>query len=95
MKTCAAEVPSSSVGRCGGEEFMILLPGTDARGALLIAEKIRKGFKKISFPHAGNRTVSLGVAQRSKGENADALVLRADKALYEAKNSGKDRSVVL
>lgn len=95
MKTCAAEVPSSSVGRWGGEEFMILLPGTDARGALLIAEKIRKGFKKISFPHAGNRTVSLGVAQRSKGENADALVLRADKALYEAKNSGKDRSVVL
>ncbi len=95
MKERACEVSGASVGRWGGEEFMILLPACDTRKALGIAEKIRKEFSAIAFPQCGCRTISLGVTQRQAGESADSLVLRVDRALYEAKNTGKNRCVCL
>ena len=82
-------------GRWGGEEFMALLPGCDVNAAAKLAEKIRKEFAAISYEIAGPQTVSIGVVQAKHGENADALYVRVDKALYKAKANGKNQVVTL
>ena len=82
------------VGRWGGEEFMVLLPTCPIEMALEIAEEMRAGFASIVFPHAGKRTISLGVAQAARGESADHFCGRVDKALYDAKHAGKNRVMV-
>ena len=87
------------VGRYGGEEFLVVLPETDAEGARLVAERIRRSMREHAFTGVGGRrvTVSLGVAVRlGAGPGApcvEALVAQADKALYEAKGAGRDRAV--
>jgi len=81
--------------RYGGEEFAVILPLTNARGAAGIAERIRAEAMRI---HAGGRalTISSGVASCSeKTTTAHALVEKADRALYQAKSSGKNRVVVI
>jgi diguanylate cyclase (GGDEF)-like protein len=84
-----------TVARWGGEEFVVLLPGTDLNGALLIAEKIRY---RIEFEHfdaleSGLQvTVSIGCAEISSSEGLDELVARADRALYEAKHQGRNQT---
>ena len=95
MRKHIAGISNASAGRWGGEEFMILLPGLEDQEALKIAEGIRKSFEAVQFPQAGHRSVSLGVTQRKGDEDEDSLVLRVDQALYEAKNEGKNRSVLL
>jgi len=82
--------------RYGGEEFVILLPDTDANSGLTVAEKIRANVEllKIQFGKSdmiSNMTVSIGVASL-KGDalNATDLFKQADKALYTAKNSGRN-----
>ena len=87
-------VPSSCLGRWGGEEFMILLPDSNADDAAALAEKIRQEFSSVSYETAGCQTVSIGVTQ-AKDENADALYSRVDKALYMAKEAGKNQVVRL
>ena len=87
-------VPSSCLGRWGGEEFMILLPDSNADDAAALAEKIRQEFSSVSYETAGYQTVSIGVTQ-AKDENADALYSRVDKALYMAKEAGKNQVVRL
>jgi diguanylate cyclase (GGDEF)-like protein len=89
------DIEDSAAGRWGGEEFMILLPGVDTKKAYETAEKIREAFATITFPQAGNRTVSLGVTQRRNKEDGDSLVLRVDRALYEAKHQGKNMTISL
>ncbi|MEE5992058.1 MAG: diguanylate cyclase [Oscillospiraceae bacterium] len=86
--------PKASAGRWGGEEFMLLLPYdlTLAEGA---ASHILEDFSAIAFPEAGHQTVSIGVTTVIEGENLDTLLVRVDKALYEAKRTGKNRFVVL
>ncbi len=83
--------------RLGGEEFAILLPKTDANGALLVAERIRQDFKR-SKVRVGDlevgTTVSVGVAQFKEGDTLESLLKKADEALYEAKRTGKDKVVV-
>jgi diguanylate cyclase (GGDEF)-like protein len=85
------------VGRIGGEEFAILLPETDKNEATEVAERLRTAIAnaKVSLSTGGQSlhfTVSIGVASlASKGDNLDALLNLADKALYEAKNSGRNR----
>jgi diguanylate cyclase (GGDEF)-like protein len=82
--------------RFGGEEFLILLPETDIGGAIAMAEKIRKEVEKLQIDTKDGRkaklTVSIGVAQMN-GENdsIEALIHRSDKALYEAKENGRNR----
>lgn len=82
------------VGRWGGEEFMVVLPGSHVTEATKIAEKLRNGFAAIEFKEAGRQTMSLGVAEYVPGEDTDDLCIRADAALYEAKRTGKNRVVV-
>jgi diguanylate cyclase (GGDEF)-like protein len=87
---------ADTVARWGGEEFLILLPATDRQGALRIAEKVRLCIASEHFDRlaAGLRvTVSIGCTQICSSEGLDELVARADRALYEAKQRGRNRCV--
>lgn len=84
----------SSLGRWGGEEFMILLPGSAIDKATALAEKIRMSYASVSYEKAGCQTVSIGVVQAKSGENADSLYSRVDAALYMAKANGKNQVIV-
>ena len=81
-------------GRWGGEEFMIVLPGMHLKETVEIAEKLRNGYAAIEFKGAGRQTMSLGVVEHALEENADALCIRVDGLLYEAKKAGKNRVMV-
>lgn len=92
MKTVLTEkAPEGSIGRWGGEEFMIVLPGLSSREAAEIANEIRTTFASISFPKARRKTVSIGVVEALRGETPDMVCVRVDSALYEAKNNGKNQ----
>ena len=81
-----------SVGRWGGEEFIILLPGSDLEKGCRTAERIRQYIANIKIPNMDrNITASLGVAQYDLGLSADELVSKADKAMYTAKANGKNQ----
>ena len=86
--------PSYTAGRWGGEEFMVVMPDAELDEASALAEEIRAGFAEINFEQAGNQTMSVGVAQIRAGEDADALCVRVDNALYAAKRQGKNRVVM-
>lgn len=79
------------VGRWGGEEFLIILPSMNLKQACLLAEKIRNAIQLNVFPKINHITCSLGVAIYMEGNNRDNVILRADKALYQAKNKGRNR----
>jgi len=82
-------------GRYGGEEFGVVLPGTDVAGAEVLAERIRTRIASMVFePKKGVRaTVSLGVAAfDARDADQTDWIARADRALYAAKNSGRNRS---
>ena len=82
------------VGRWGGEEFLIISKETNVHGAFTIAEKIRKAVESYIFETATHQTISVGVAQIKENETVDELLKRADNALYEAKEAGRNRVVV-
>lgn len=88
------EAQSFSAGRWGGEEFMLLLPDCDIQQAAEIAERIRKCFAGTIFQQAQELTVSIGVSQAREDDTLDTLCVRVDKALYDAKQSGKNKVVV-
>lgn len=78
------------VARYGGEEFGIILPMTKKEEALILAERIRKAV--ATSPHLKNITISIGVASFPEdGQKKEDLLAKSDKALYEAKRSGKNR----
>jgi len=80
--------------RHGGEEFLLVLPGCGEASALNIAERARKAVSesKVEAGEASvNVTISIGVAERRRGEGRESLVARADDAMYQAKRSGRDR----
>ena len=80
--------------RWGGEEFLVLLPETDAGGAVEVAEKCRRIMAEepiVMDDISHHQTVSLGIATFNSGESVDDLVIRADKALYRAKENGRNR----
>jgi diguanylate cyclase (GGDEF)-like protein len=86
---------SDALYRYGGEEFAIVLNGTDLEGALLLAERIRKNVEALRIDSLKDVhiTLSLGVAILQERDNARSLFERADSALYEAKKSGRNRVV--
>jgi diguanylate cyclase (GGDEF)-like protein/hemerythrin-like metal-binding protein/PAS domain S-box-containing protein len=79
--------------RIGGEEFLILMLNTNSKGAVIAAEKMRKVIEDATHPVVGKFTSSFGVAERNVGENYQSLYKRVDKALYEAKEAGRNRVV--
>jgi diguanylate cyclase (GGDEF)-like protein/PAS domain S-box-containing protein len=84
--------------RIGGEEFVVLLPETNLEGALAVTERLRERVGRSEIPIGDGRvakiTVSAGVAELQPTEGLDALLKRADDALYAAKEQGRNRSVV-
>jgi two-component system cell cycle response regulator len=93
--------PTHLLARYGGEEFVVLLPNTNADGALCIAEKVRFEVQRLEIEHAKSCvsqyiTLSTGVASfvPQKEFSPLALIAVADRALYEAKQQGRNRSVV-
>ena len=85
---------SDFVARWGGEEFLICCTTIEEEDLLPIAETIRKLVATTDFGPAGQITASLGCAAIVKGETIGELIKRADVALYEAKNNGRNQSVV-
>lgn len=93
----SAQRGSDLVARYGGEEFAVILPNTDEAAAREIAEKIRDAVEKLNIPHDGNVmarhiTISLGTSTRVPPQTNDfiGLMQSADKALYRAKESGRN-----
>jgi diguanylate cyclase (GGDEF)-like protein len=89
------------VARYGGEEFVILLPNTIGESAFELAERIRENLKQLQIPHTGSKvneyvTLSLGVASTSPNweQSKSLLLANADKALYQAKTAGRDRTIL-
>ncbi len=88
---------TDTVARYGGEEFAVILPNTPGSGAMVVAEMIRKSIagkelkRKSTGENFGKITVSVGVASLKRGDTADTLIERADKALYQSKRLGRNR----
>jgi diguanylate cyclase (GGDEF)-like protein/PAS domain S-box-containing protein len=82
---------ADTVCRWGGEEFAILLPETTASEAGELAERVRERIKATAFPGIGGITASFGVAELDDGQSRDEFVGAADRALYRAKDEGRDR----
>ena len=83
--------PRDLVGRWGGEEFMGILPDAGQGKALEIAESIRMAIRMHNFGKAGKITVSIGLCEVTEKLRTLEVVDRADRALYRAKESGRDR----
>jgi two-component system, cell cycle response regulator len=98
LQRCAELIQAScrevdAVARTGGEEFAILMPGTDEDNAFDAAERIRRALEEDARTNGGV-TVSIGVSQlASAEETADELTKRTDDALYAAKDAGRNRTM--
>ena len=97
----AVKRPADLVARYGGEEFAVILPQTPATNALLVAEKIRQRVKQLDLCHprslvSDRVSLSLGVtcAVPNSRYTTDRLLVTADRALYQAKEQGRDRAVL-
>ncbi len=77
--------------RWGGEEFVIITPEINLEGARVLAERIRKSVEGFKFNNVDGVTLSLGVTELKKTDNADIILKRADDAMYTAKKKGRNR----
>ena len=100
IKSCIHR-SSDILGRYGGEEFVVLLPETDAKGALRVAESISEALAQLALRHdvsptASYVTASIGGATclRTTGHDLEELIKNADRALYKAKRTGRNRCCV-
>lgn len=85
------------VGRYGGEEFAVILSGTDLEAARAPIERFLSTIRTHAFPHKAGPfhvTASVGAAQLRRGEGVASWMARADEALYQAKHGGRDRAVL-
>ncbi len=81
---------TDTVGRWGGEEFLIVCPETDLNNGVLLAEKLREALSEKAMFEAHTQTASFGVCSYREGDTPEMLVGRADDALYEAKASERN-----
>lgn len=81
------------VGRWGGEEFIIVCTQTNSENAVLLAEKLRTKVENFNFKHVGKQTASFGVAFCAEEVDENIILDNADKALYRAKKTGRNRVV--
>lgn len=81
-----------TIARFGGEEFIALLPNTDKKTAIIVAEKILQVIRGVSFDFSDEKiTVSIGVSDSAESENFEKVIILADERLYKAKSKGKNR----
>ena len=86
--------------RYGGEEYAVLLPETEQKGALIVAEKIRRMIETIKLKKTGSgeslsrMTISVGIASFVSGLNINDFIDKADAALYQSKNSGRNQCTI-
>ena len=87
---------SDALYRFGGEEFVVVLNGTDRQGAELLAQRIRQNVEALVFAHPQGLsvTMSLGVASLTGRDSSKSLFERADNALYQAKQGGRNQVVI-
>ncbi|MCK9605524.1 MAG: diguanylate cyclase [Methylomonas sp.] len=86
------------VARFGGEEFVMLLPETPPQSALKMADKLRENIEKSSFHANGERisiTLSCGITQYIQGDDNESIFIRADNALYQAKQNGRNQCIAV
>lgn len=86
---------SDILGRWGGEEFLIICPETNLKEAEILAQKIRKNIEKFDFTNVDSLTCSIGVTNYHKDDKKEDTFIRADKALYTAKNNGRNAVVAV
>ncbi|MEO4047825.1 GGDEF domain-containing protein [Pseudomonas sp. CAU 1711] len=79
------------VGRLGGEEFVVLLPQSDAAQAMAVAYTLQQRIRQFAFDTVNSRTASFGVTQFRRDDSPQSMLDRADRALYRAKAEGRDR----
>ncbi len=80
-----------TVGRWGGEEFLCLCPETDAGAAMIVARRLCDAVRAHAFSTGWTHTISVGVGVLVDGDSVDSLLHRADKAMYLAKNRGRNQ----
>lgn len=77
--------------RWGGEEFLLMFPGTTAAQATSVVQRVREAMTEHTWPHGESVTCSIGITEARKGEDLSAAIERADDAMYRAKRNGRDR----
>ena len=82
---------TDSLARWGGEEFIILTPGTGINNAQVLAERIRKTIERYKFDDVGKVTISSGVTEFTLNDIKDSFIKRADDTMYKAKKKGRNR----
>lgn len=87
--------PTDFAGRWGGDEFVILLPGTTLESALIVASRLQKAFRRIQLPDRSFLTASIGCTTASPEETEAGFYKRMDDALYLAKEGGRNRVILL
>lgn len=92
IETVKSDIRSvDSIGRWGGEEFVILLPGIKIHQAVFVAQRVLTKIAKTEFSGGIHITASFGVAQRMSGESFENFYRRLDQAMYKAKSNGKNQ----
>ncbi len=84
---------TDSLARWGGEEFLVLCPGTKLEGSTAIAEKIKAAIEEYSFSVPSQITISAGTSEYKSGLSLEDLIINADQKLYQAKSQGRNQVV--